>query len=817
MTGIIRITLKSDLCAGSGEAAGTTVDRDISIRDSGLPCIPARRLKGCLLDAAQWLKQYGQASQQVIETVFGTNTGVTGAIRVRDALLPGTEAMEVWLSGIRNPLKNSVQPLQWAAQPLNVESLFTSVRGQTRLVDGVAADGSLRTTRVLNRYNAMDWERETVLEAKVRLSAPDGSSVTEEEMASLLEKCCQATRHIGSSRNRGLGNVRMEWQSSPRPCAEPENGKQNGANPENVEHEKAVKPEIPTSAFVEIRYTVSLDAPVSLPGNGKDYAEIPARSVIGCVSRTFLRTGKAEGPLFRALFLNGDMENGGAQWSALTPVIDGRRSVPAPLCLAKMKNDRSYRNLLIDRFDSGAKRSQLSDYYAVPIEDGFLLAEPKSHTKYHHSHGEDGTLYMQESLDAGMLYSGTVTVPRAMAGRVLDLLAETEFAFGRSRSAQYAVCSLAKEKPIEIAEVHKMDQTPLTVGGTLYAVLESDLVLTRNGVYTADNAAVRTALTEALGIQPIDRNEQGFPLKLRDYCQYHIIGGFQEQWHLQKPQIPAVAAGSVYCFHVSKSEIRHFQVRSKADGRETVSRYITMGEFQQEGFGRVRIYTAEDMKRRTNLVKKDAVERSSRTSPDAAENSSAVKKLETALLEAAGLDALRKSARAYFESIRREYQTQMREKGAWLRTGTIGRLRLMLAESGNYREFLSRVDGMRESDINAQKTRSEREKALELVMRFCAGDRAYAAFQKSANAAQDSNPIIRKIQGEWEKALETALKQSGGGQVRANAMLAWCSEDEKALADTIAARPDVQKQVEEHWQEAVRYLLYIAYYDRKAR
>lgn len=161
MTGVIRITLKSDLCAGSGEAAGTTVDRDICIRDSGLPCIPARRLKGCLLDTARWLEKLDQASPSVTEAMFGTNIGTTGAIRVRDALLPGTEAMESWLLERRNPQKGVVQPLQWAAQPLNVENLFTSVRGQTRLEDGVAADSSLRTTRVLTRTNAMDWNRET--------------------------------------------------------------------------------------------------------------------------------------------------------------------------------------------------------------------------------------------------------------------------------------------------------------------------------------------------------------------------------------------------------------------------------------------------------------------------------------------------------------------------------------------------------------------------------------------------------------------------------------------------------------------------------
>ncbi len=223
MTGTIRITLKSDLCAGSGEAVGAAVNRDLCIRDSGLPYIPARRLKGCLLDAARWLESYGAADSSVIEALFGTSTGLTGAIRVRDALLPGADAMEVWLA-------SAPKPLEWAAKPLNVLKLFSSVRGQTRLENGVAADGSLRYTRVLARYNALDWERETVLEASVSLSPGETRGVSVSDMGALLEKCCLATRHIGSSRNRGLGYVKMEWIPDP---------------PDRVEPEARTKPEIP--------------------------------------------------------------------------------------------------------------------------------------------------------------------------------------------------------------------------------------------------------------------------------------------------------------------------------------------------------------------------------------------------------------------------------------------------------------------------------------------------------------------------------------------------------------------------------------------
>ena len=52
---VIRITLRSDLCAGNGESRGNAVDIDIVLTADGLPRIPARRLKGCLRAAAEEL------------------------------------------------------------------------------------------------------------------------------------------------------------------------------------------------------------------------------------------------------------------------------------------------------------------------------------------------------------------------------------------------------------------------------------------------------------------------------------------------------------------------------------------------------------------------------------------------------------------------------------------------------------------------------------------------------------------------------------------------------------------------------------------
>jgi CRISPR-associated protein Csx10 len=362
---------------------------------------------------------------------------------------------------------------------------------------------------------------------------------------------------------------------------------------------------------------------------------------------------------------------------------------------------------------------------------------------------------MQDSLDAGMLYGGTVTLPSDLAERALELLQTTVFAFGRSRSAQYAACSLVGVP--QVVPVYKR-KSLLQTGGTLYAVLESDFVLVRNGVYVADNASVREALAARLGIKP------ELPPETLDYCQYRIISGFQEQWHLQKPQIPAVKAGSVYCFQTAGTEFERFQMESNGDAEP---RCITLGEFQEEGFGKIRIYTAEEMKGRVVFEK---------CPPDMrkhdADDPDAVERLETALTVSAGLDALKKSVWLYYENLRKEYREHRREKGEWISTGTIDRLRLMLSESKTYEDFLRRIDAMKESNVHSQKTRSERDKALELARGLCGKDGVSA---------------------------ETMLTCSG----------------ERALLHMILSRPAAKERIEKHWRNAVSYLLDIAYYDKR--
>ena len=52
----ITIKLLSDLCTCSGETYNSDVDMDVVYDENGIPYIPAKRIKGCIREAAHEMK-----------------------------------------------------------------------------------------------------------------------------------------------------------------------------------------------------------------------------------------------------------------------------------------------------------------------------------------------------------------------------------------------------------------------------------------------------------------------------------------------------------------------------------------------------------------------------------------------------------------------------------------------------------------------------------------------------------------------------------------------------------------------------------------
>ena len=68
---ILKIELLSDLCVSAGETYNSYVDIDVVYDDYGLPYIPAKRVKGCIREAALELVEWGVYDEKVFVSLFG--------------------------------------------------------------------------------------------------------------------------------------------------------------------------------------------------------------------------------------------------------------------------------------------------------------------------------------------------------------------------------------------------------------------------------------------------------------------------------------------------------------------------------------------------------------------------------------------------------------------------------------------------------------------------------------------------------------------------------------------------------------------------
>lgn len=188
----LQLELLSPTLVGSGEGFGAVIDADVVFDDLGLPYIPARRIKGCLREAAETVEQMLAAAGisfdlNIAETfgVIGTDTGV---VTFANLTLAEYVANAIWLDHLMKQYGTLLSPEA-------VLEVFTELRQQTAIDDeiGIAQKHSLRTVRVLTPGLTFVGE--------VRIDSPDPAVVD------TLALACLNLRRIGTKRNRGYGDV----------------------------------------------------------------------------------------------------------------------------------------------------------------------------------------------------------------------------------------------------------------------------------------------------------------------------------------------------------------------------------------------------------------------------------------------------------------------------------------------------------------------------------------------------------------------------------------------------------------------------------
>ena len=179
----------SDLCTASGETHNSIVDTDIVYDEYGIPYIPAKRIKGCIREAALEMMEMGLIEQSQYLKIFGKEGNQRSDFSLSNAYIQDHDKT---VQVLRALLFSKAKGL---ASQQNVLNEYTDTRTQTaiNLETGVADKNSLRTIRV----------------ARKGLIFEADCNIINLENFEILQQAVSLVKHMGVSRSRGLGLVDM--------------------------------------------------------------------------------------------------------------------------------------------------------------------------------------------------------------------------------------------------------------------------------------------------------------------------------------------------------------------------------------------------------------------------------------------------------------------------------------------------------------------------------------------------------------------------------------------------------------------------------
>lgn len=564
--GKLKIELMSDLCVGSGYSYAGVIDSDVSYDEYGLPYIPARRLKGCMREAAELV------CPDKAETLFGKpgDNGTKGIV-LQNAYIEEYDSVTEELEKLHNTTRREA----FFLSQQNVLKIYTGIRAQTKLCQqtGTAEKNTLRYTRIVGQYDPLKEKVPLCFYAKLEIQ-----DIYEE----VLKRIVKAVRNIGMNRNRGLGSVRCSLTGLRKA--------------EETERRLAIGTE--GEERVCLTYVLCNREPLIMSSNNAEVSDsyISGKSVLGKLAGAYLRgEGRsADGEEFRQLFLDGNTIFTNA-YPTVPPKKDRESAVqwpdydPAPLYLNRLKKTGVLVNLLgekkeipqdrRDSYDTGGGNlpKKLKTHYVHESSSNmFDVIEPQREILYHNSRRE--LLYSLEAVKEGQHFKGQIYTSRRYANLLRELLEHTHLSFGKSKTAQYGICELAAGITVEAVEEESICAEE---GERVAVVMDSDAVF----IHGADGYTVKfEEIKELVGEQfeiPYDKAaDESSMLQTKE------ITGYNTTWNLRRPGIPAVKAGSVLVYTIPAGQNWQKNIRRER---------LFVGERNLEGYGQVRIVKCRDM------------------------------------------------------------------------------------------------------------------------------------------------------------------------------------------------------------------------------
>ena len=561
--GKLCIKLLSDLCVSDGGVYNSALDTDICQDEYGIPYIPAKRLRGCLREAAIELSDWDAGIEP--DELFGTEGANISKVFIGNAYPENYK----FIVGAIKSVKNKIYHKQ------NILNHFSYIRTQTAINNdtGVADDTSLRTMRVANKG--------LVFEAPIQY---------EDELIEQLIRCASILRHMGISRTRGLGEVEVKFSDKAIPV------EQKAPHAEYVE------------GSTKLEYTISLIDPVvfkSVNGgeaNTHDYIE--GSRTLGIIAG-YLKEKNMDYQSF--------IDQGKLQVSHAYVCVNGLRYTETPASYYSIKNDSSqFRNKL---YDSEEHRKEDIDLQLNSMKHGYVYLDAKTgildrvsvkvEERYHHRRPEDkskgradskadpkSVFYQISSICSNQKFKGFITGSADQIKTVYECLtSKNEFRMGSGRSSEYGRVQIHVDKVSEISKPQEIETKMLAV-----KLVSPAIVYSKKAFYSVDSSD----LVEEVGkLFDIDMSE----VDIKKYVKYVTLGGWNVTWGKRKPVIQAFDKGSVIVFEFKNSR------------KITIPGSLVIGERKIEGFGELECIETGDedgykglLKGNSNVAGEDEVD-----------------------------------------------------------------------------------------------------------------------------------------------------------------------------------------------------------------
>lgn len=494
----LEITLLSDLCVSDGSGFASMLDTDICYDKLGFPYIPARRLKGCLRECAQELKDWGK--EIAIDELFGEEGHHSAVFRMGNAYLRDYQKMKAMVEENENHI---------IFHPQNILNLFSYIRTQTAMnyETGVADEGSLRTMRVANK--GLVFEAEITMDVKYKKD---------------LSLCCQVLTGMGIARTRGLGEVSVCLLEADRV----ENGSHAILNPD--------------ANYLE--YEISVEEPIICKDtklgvvNTMDYIE--GSKMLGLIVAETRNT-----------------EIGDLICSNAYIGKNGVRYTEVPAFYYEIKgNKEKFINQIYYTVDEkeNIQLNMMKHCYIMEDNAGLTKKNVAIEEHYHHRRPDDksigravesakdagkSTFYQMSSISSGQKFYGYVVGTPEQIKEIYDCIVEKEvFYIGKSKNAEYGkVC-------IRVIDTKISDTSKKVSSKEFIVKLDAPaIVYNDKAFYSMDVTDLEKEINARLGI-----NVKPF----KTYMNYTTLGGYNVTWRMRKPVVEAFDKGSVLYYKLDE-------------------------------------------------------------------------------------------------------------------------------------------------------------------------------------------------------------------------------------------------------------------------